>query len=183
MWILEQRLPILIMGALVVAVLLGGLFQTGRRGLLYAAIVAAIGTCALLVLEQFIVTPGEQVENTLTQIAADLERNDIEAIQRVISTSKPNLRFDAEHKMKLVEIKEVSIKSNLKVEVAPEGTSAVARFNAVIRARDRAEQFGLQPFPRFFIVKFQREAGDAWRVVDYEMQDPLAKGSGASTGQ
>jgi hypothetical protein len=173
MWILERPLPILFLGVVLVAILVGGLVQTGRRWLLLAIGAAVLLTAGMLVLERLVVTPAEQVEATLRRIADDIARNDVEAVIASISPGRPELRQEARRHMNLVTISDVTIKANLRVQVLSDRNPplAEARFNAVIRGTDRAGQLGTRIYPRFFVVNFRQEDGQ-WRVRGYAMHDP-----------
>jgi hypothetical protein len=179
MWILERPLPILFLGVVLVAVLVGGLVQTGRRWLVPAIGGAVLLTAGMLILERLVVTPAEQVAATLREIAAHIERNDVDAVVESISPGRPALRQEARRHMSLVRISDVTIKANLRVEVLGDRNPplAEARFNAVIRGTDRAGQLGTQIYPRYFIVNFRQEDG-RWRVRGYEMKDPREGFSG-----
>lgn len=176
MAIMEQPLTIVITGVFLVIALVGGLLQTGRRSLLYAAVGVALLTVGLLMLERTVVTPREQVKATLNVIAHDLEQNDVNAILTHISKDRVDLQRDAKTKMSLVEIVDVDIKNNLKVELySDRGIEyAECRFNCMIRfkiLRGIASGEDVRPFPQHFVVRFRQEDG-RWRVRDYEMQDP-----------
>lgn len=174
MTLMEQPLWIIGVGVFCVGALVAGLMQTGRKSLLYIAIFVTLATAGLVVLERMTVTPREQVIATLHVIAADLEQNDVAAVLDHISEGRPKLRSEAERNMGLVEVVDVDIKRNLKVEVV-QGRGlhvAEARFNAVIRFRPRRGfSDEMRPYPSFFKVQFKQEAGK-WRIRGYEMSDP-----------
>jgi hypothetical protein len=174
MWLMEQPLPIVFVGVIVVVGLVAGLLRTGRAALLYAAIVAAVLTGALLIAERFVVTPREEVAATLNVIAHDIQTNNVEAVARHISSARKALRDEAKSRMRLVRIHDVDIKRNLKIEIATRagGDVAEARFNAVIRFSDAQGLVENQVYPRFFTVIFGRESDGAWRIRSYTMADP-----------
>lgn len=179
MAIMEQPLTIAFVGIVIGMILLGGLIQTGRKSLLYGAIAAFLCTLGLVVLERVTITPREQVKATLTVIAHDLEQNDVEAIVDHVSPENEKLRGEARRRMGDIEITDVDIKRNLKVQLYEQHGSdyAEARFNCVIRFNvPRASSMGFdadQTLPQFFVVRFRNEEGH-WRIRDYEMQDPRA---------
>jgi hypothetical protein len=172
MWLMEHPLPIIFLGLIAVAGFIGGLLQTGRIALLYAAVAAFLLTVALLVTERFVVTPREQVVATLNIIAHDIAANDVEAVLGHISAGRQELRNEARAKMSLVEIHDVDIKRNLQIEFAKgkERDVAEASFNAVIRFSDHKGMFQRQIYPRFFTVLFARESDGQWRVRSYKME-------------
>ena len=178
MWLMEQPYAILFGGLVIVVGFLAGLIKTGKKRLLYAAACAALATLGLFLLERNTITPREEVRATLHLIAHHLEQNDAEAVVEFISNGRPDLKREAKQKMGLVEISEVDIKSNLKIEiVSARGLDiAEARFNCVIHL-ERVRGFSdmseaNQRFPRFFVVRFRQDEDGRWRVRDYEMQDP-----------
>lgn len=178
MWLMEQPYVILLAGLVLVVILIGGLIQTGKRILLYAAIGVVMATLALLALERTTITPREEVRATLHMIAHELEQNNVDGVLEYISDGRPELKSDARQKMGLVEIAEVDIKRNLKIElVEARGLQiAEARFNSVIHF-DRIKGFSdfsnaQQRIPRFFVVRFRQDDDGRWRVRDYEMLDP-----------
>ena len=178
MWIMEQPHVILMGGGAIAAMLLAGLIQTGKKPLLFAAIGVVLGTLGLFALERITITPREEVRATLHVIAHELEQNDVEGVLGYISDGRPKLKREARQKMGLVEISEVDIKRNLKIEiVSSRGVEvAEARFNCVIHFSRIKVMSSIsdnpQRYPRFFVVRFRRDDDGRWRIRDYEMQDP-----------
>ena len=178
MAIMEQPLTIAFVGLLITGALFGGLIQTGRKSLLYAAIGALAITALMLVIERTTLTPREAVRATLHVIAEDLERNDVDAVVAHVSTGRQELQDEARRRLDQVEVVDVNIKRNLKVDVvSAKGMDvAEATFNCVFRLKPRASRFQdfldeNRPIPQFFKVRFKLEDGN-WRVRDYEMSDP-----------
>lgn len=184
MWLMEQPLIIVGVGSMLVAVLVGGLLQTGKHILLYAAVGVVLLTIGLLGLERSVLTPREAVKATLHVIAHDLEQNDVEAILTHISEHRAELRKQAKREMERWEIVKVDIKRNLKVEVVSERGMDVAeaKFNCIVevKARRGITAGGEFRSPLFFQVQFKKE-NDQWRIRSYEMSDPR-EGIGLSSG-
>lgn len=178
MALMEQPLTIVFGGLLLAAMLIGGLIQTGKKWLLYAVVGVLVLTAGLLMLERSTITPREAVKATLHVIARDLERNDVEAIVQHISAGKTELRDEARRRLGSIEIVEVKIKRNLKVDVTSARGMDVAEtsFNAVIRLKDSRYADFLnedRPNAMFFRVWFKLEDG-RWRIRKYETDDPRA---------
>lgn len=177
MWAMEQPLAIAGIGLVIVAGLVVGLVQTGRRGFLYGACVFGLTTVGMLVLERSVVTPREEVRATLHLIAEDLQRNDVDAVLEHISAGKPKLRMDARAKMALVEILDVDIKRNLRVLLVEQRGMEIAEatFNATFRIRLKRglSSDSARLYPQFLTVRFRREAA-GWRIRAYELEDPRA---------
>lgn len=173
--LLEQPWSILGVGIAAFALAVGGLVATGKRGFLAAAIGIAILVAGLMVLEWSVVTDSEQVEQTLFGIAADLERNDVDAVVDRISARADRLRREVQSRIRTVHIRQVSIKSNLEIEVYPKRTPplAEAKFNAVISGDlNNGDYQG--SYPRYFVCKFRKEDGQ-WRLYAYEDFDPIRR--------
>ena len=117
MWLLEQPLVFLFTGAIAFAVSFAFWLQTRRPGALIA-IGMVIGVTALgLLAERLVVTDAEHVEQTLRQIAHDLERNDEAAVLRAISHSSTDLQAEVQSVLSRVRVSKVSLKRNLRVQV------------------------------------------------------------------
>jgi len=175
-WHLEQPLPIIAMGALLFAMLLGGLIKTGRRGLLGAMIAVVFATIGMLMLERIVVTPGEQIAATLQQLARDIQTNEPSLVFQHISATAEPLRNDAEMALERIEIHKVTVKSNLETEISANGEKATARFNASFDASAKSGLVNNQHAAWFFVVDFVKQQG-RWLVTDYKRYDPLHRDS------
>ncbi len=171
----ENPWPIVATGTLLTVILTSGLLRTGRIALLWA-ILGVIGlTIALFFLERSVVTPTEEVEMALHEIAAELEANNIEGVIGYIASSAPQLEKIVHSRLRDVTIEQVKIKRNLRIELSSgrEPNLATARFNVVIAGVDKARMLGRRQGAWFFVVNFRKEQGD-WRVESYEERDPRA---------
>jgi hypothetical protein len=172
-WVLEEPIPIIFVGLVTVAILFGGLVQTGKKPILYLMLAAVVFFATLLVVEQLVVTTREQVENTVYAIARDAETNDAITVVRHVSSANKSLRGTVRSHMNLVVIEQVKVKGDLTVELHPgqDPPTATAKFHAVVIGSDHSGQVRHQRFPRVFVVEFVYE-DDAWRVYDYEIRIP-----------
>ncbi len=130
-------------------------------------------TVAAFLVERLVVTPAEEVESALSDIAAELEANDIEAVVAHIASTAPELEKEARSRLRGVTVEEVKIKRNLRVVLSAgsDPNHATARFNVVIVGTDKAGALGRRQGAWFFIVAFRKEEG-VWRVESYEQRDP-----------
>lgn len=169
----ENPLPIITVGLLTTAILLGGLVKTGRFGLLYASGATLVVTLALVIAEWLVVTRSEEVEATLAQISTDLEHNNLPAVLGHISASSNDVYSDAQRILPCIVVKRVKIKRNLTIEIGGNDTdpTATARFNVVIVASEKKGLVENQHSPWFFVVDFRRE-NSRWKVVSYQRHDP-----------
>ena len=176
-WLLEQPLPIALVGGLLVAGCLAAVVQTGSVRFFYAAGGCLLLTVVLLVIESQVVTPYEEIEQTLQTIARDLETNDPPRVLAHLARSATTLRSQAESALRRVEIQRVAVKNNLQVDFQPadQPQRATARFNAVIVGSERRGGVTNQSAPWYFVVDFVREEGN-WRITNYQRQSPLPQG-------
>ncbi len=170
---LEQPLPILAGGILAVAICLAALLKSGRLAFLYLAGGLGVLTLLMLLIESRVVTPREEIENTLATIAADVESNDLDRVLRHVSHYQEGVRATAEHALRRVVIHRVAVKRNLEVEFSTDANPPTARasFNAVVVGSEKKGTVRDQTAPIFFIVDFVKEDGD-WKVVTYERHPP-----------
>lgn len=171
MWLFDSPFPILIIGGLSLAIILGGWFQTQRKELLIALVAAIVFFGGLLALERSIVTPREAIAATIAQIAQEAEANDVEAMVRHVHSRVPELQDHLRGRMALVDIHKVSVKNNLKVDVFGAGDKARVTFNVVVTGSDRTGTIKDMAIPRFIEATFEREDGH-WRCVAFEDREP-----------
>lgn len=169
-WLLEDPLPILVMGAALAIALVTGFIKTGHKGLLYALAATVVLVIALLALENYVVTDREEVEDVLFEIAEAVERNDIDAAIEHVSPEAPGLER-ANQELRRIQFQEVKIKPNLEIDVFPERAppEAVAKFNVVVVAN--VGLGGMEHYPRYVEATFVKERDD-WVVHDYSHHEP-----------
>jgi hypothetical protein len=171
-WLTEDPAPILVLGTLT-AILLGAIWlQSGQRVLLYGAIVAILLTAGGFLIERWIVTPREEVADTLQQIARDVESNEVSRVVKHISKGSPERRDAAEQTLSTYEFHDIKIKNNLEIVVFADEQPprATAEFNVVAIGSQRSGMVRNRRVPVFLEVTFLKEEG-AWRVSDYEHHD------------
>ncbi len=145
-WILENPWPAGVVGAVFVVGFLSAWGQTGQKKYLGAAAAVAVVALALVVVEHLIVTPREEVEQTIHEIAQALEQNDT---QRVLSYLHPQAQL-ARTALRRV-LPQVKIywarASDIRVELSPENDPQRARvkvFGTIrfeYRMREMPERF------------------------------------------
>ena len=173
-WLTENPFPILLIGSLATAILAGGWLRTGSKWLLGGVIAAIALTVGLVIAERWIVTDREQVTRTLYEIAAAVERNDVEAALRHAYSGSPEVYARANAELRLYHFSEVNIKRNLQVEVFPhlDPPMATAEFNVVVVLTTRNGLLTNRRIPRYVEVTFYREDDGRWGVGGYDHFDP-----------
>jgi hypothetical protein len=173
--LLENPWPILAIGILAVALAVGAMVATGKKAFLAAALGVVVLVAGLLALEWTVETDVEQVEQALFDLAADVERNDVDAVVARISPQAVRLRQEARSQLAAVTVRRVGIKSNLEIAVYPKRNPplAEARFNVVITGDVSGSGLG-GDYPRYFVCNFRNEDGQ-WRLYSYENLDPIRR--------
>ena len=173
-WLTENPFPALLIGALSTAILAGGWLRTGSKWLLFAVIAAIALTVGIVLAERWIVTDREKVTETLYDIAALVERNDVKGALDYAYSKSPAVRSQAANELPLYRFSEVDIKSNLQVEVFPnhDPPMATAEFNVVVVLSTRDGLIANRRIPRYVEVTFYQEDDGRWRVGGYNHFDP-----------
>lgn len=168
-WLYENPLMILLAGVLLVTVLGGAWLQSGQRALLYGAGIALVLTLLGLFIERSVVTEAERVEATIHRIARDVEKGDLPTLLNHVHPMAESIRARAAAEFPMYAIKQVTVKSGMKVVVTPDNLppKATAEFNVVVEGADRAGVLGEQSVGRFVIVTLLKD-GDVWKISNYE---------------
>jgi hypothetical protein len=168
-WLLEDSLPVIVMGVILIAALAVGFIKTGSRAPLYGLAFVILLLIGLVLLERMVVTDREQVEDVLFTIAKAVERNDIDEAIRHISPEAPGVQH-ADRELRRVNFREVDIKPNLEIEVFADRSppTAEARFNVVVVGDIGG---GPQRYPRYVEVTFEKQ-GERWVARDYQHYEP-----------
>lgn len=169
-WLTENPFPLLLIGTLTTAILASGWLRTGSKWLLAGVLAAIAVTAGLVLTERWIVTDREQVTQTLHEIAAAVERNDVEGALQYAWSGAPHVYSQANAELRLYRFSEVNIKRNLEVEVFPhhDPPMATAEFNVVVVLTTRNGMFADRRIPRYVEVTFYREADGRWAVGGYD---------------
>ena len=168
-WLLEERLPILLLGASSTLIMVLVVVFTRRLPALLGLIGVILLTGLLLLLEMLVVTDVEVVENTLYQGAALLEQNDIPAALAYVSPTAKPIRQRAERLFSDVTFSEVRIGYDLHVTIdhQTQPATATANFTCHAKLQHRSQIMPYQHGHRRVTVTLVRE-GDRWLVTDYE---------------
>ncbi|MDA0658816.1 MAG: hypothetical protein O2931_08690 [Planctomycetota bacterium] len=171
-WLFENPIPALATGSILTALAVISLWQTGRKLFLALALLCALVTAGLCIMEAMIVTPGEEVVDRVHALAADLERNLPAPILAYISRRSPDLLDYAQRALSEVKIHDAVAKRNLKVEVFPGRGLATATFNAVIVLDAPNHDLTNYRHARAYVLNFRFEDG-AWMISDFREDSPV----------
>ena len=169
-WLMQQPLAIIVGGLVVELLLFLILQQTGKKWVVWTMAAVALLLVGGVLLERQIVTPQEAVRAKLYEIAADVQRNDIDAVVAHMSRRAAADEERARTVLKRVKFSEVSVKEISEFNVAdpPQRASATVRVKAV-GEMGNFRGTGL----RDFLVEFVLE-DDVWKIRGWkELGDPL----------
>lgn len=131
--LLENPLPILAVGAMLAT--LFGLIFLSRRNLpsLVGLGAVILFTSLLLVTEMLIVTPREEVQQSVDEVLAAIESNEVSNVLAFADPGATQLRSEIEALMPMVKVEDTGAAS---VQIECEGrapTEAIARFKGRVR--------------------------------------------------
>ncbi len=176
-WLLENPLPILLIGLATTVVLMVVWYQVQKRALLLA-IGATIALTALgLVVERAVVTPWEEVEQTLQELADALKANDLERTLSYVSPEAVETRKRAKWAMGRFRVKKAKV-SDLKIQFNPlmSPPMAKATFTGIIAVEDKGGAFNLaRPYPIRFTAEFRKQ-GERWVLTGHSEKTLIGNG-------
>jgi hypothetical protein len=173
-WLFETPTYILSFGGLATACCLGGWIQLRHRVLAYLTGLCILMTGCLLAVEHYVITPLEEVEITLRQIARDLESNRLDRLLQHIHSKAPDIRQLAENEFSNYRFERVSIRGKIEIQVdtSTKPYQAETKFNVVAVGRLSRSGAETMRVPRLVTVTFLKE-GDQWKAVGYEHRSPF----------
>jgi hypothetical protein len=189
-WLFEQPLVIAIAG-IVVGIAIGVAWSsTGRKELLFALGAVVVFTIAGLIVERMVVTDREAIEQTLVEIARDVQSNDVRAVVRHIHPGAPEIVRQAEAEMPNYEFTECRITKvhTIDIDASAEPRSAIVEFNVIASGSFSQGDISVADtkIPRWVQLHMVREKDGRWTVQDYKhdvpqrmlSSDPVGDGMG-----
>lgn len=171
----ENPLPLLFVGVVVEAILITLFYGTRKKVWLAPIVGVLLLLIALVVVERVVVTPREEVEQTIDQIAAALRANDVDAVLAHLSGSARESRSRARWALGRVQINGVKV-SGLEVTVnsLTSPPSAKAVFSGVIKFDDRKKEYPYRVYASKFEIDLRKE-GDRWKVTGHRELNPTGR--------
>lgn len=169
-WIVEDPLPILLLGAAATLIAAIALAQTRRPPALAALVGVVAVTAVLLLVEWLVVTDVEQVQNTIYATAEELEHNDDAAVVgRIASNANPTL-LRAQQLLDRVTFSRVVVTS-LTVEVHDAESPATARATFLCWVEAKLDkELQLHDKARVQVSVDLVRQGDRWMYTDYHYE-------------
>jgi hypothetical protein len=168
-WLFEDSTFVLIAAAFFAIGFFIAFLKTGRG--LYLLWLGAVGLVALVLVlvERYVVTDRERIEETLFGAAEALAADDIAAVLDYLSPTAEPLRSEVRRRMQSLKIEEATI-ADLHIEFSPLELPprAMARFLGVLKFEPSDVPY--DRLLRRVTVKLVKE-GDRWLVESYELRD------------
>ena len=171
-WLVENPIPIVLGGIAIEVILAVMLVQTRRGSALAAMVIVFLITAGLLVVEWLVVTPREQVERLLDDVASALETNDLSQVLRYVSPDATEMRDAAERTLPEIDMREARItdRPQITVNELTVPPSAKAKFTARFDARWQKDGMPVgKPLLRFQLTLVRED--DRWLLSEYEVED------------
>jgi hypothetical protein len=166
---LENPLPIWSLGAVCFAIAVIVFLAKRSLGSMLGIVGVIALTALLLLVESVVVTPSEEVEQSLTQLMAAIEANDIPAVVAKIDPRATAIRKEAETLMPQVKVRETGAAS-VRVEV----DESASPLKATSSFRGRIDGIHARTGARIFFfdqveIDWQK-SGNGWQITDYRAQ-------------
>lgn len=167
--LLENPLPIWSLGAVCLAIAVTVFLAKRSLASVLGVAGVIVVTALLLLLESIVITPSEEVEQSLTNLMASIEANDVDAVAAMIDPSARAIRTEAETLMPQVKVRETGAAS-VRVEV----DEATSPSKAIVFLRGRIDGTHSRTGARVFYfdqveIDWQK-SGDNWLVTGYRAQ-------------
>ncbi|QDU96301.1 hypothetical protein [Lignipirellula cremea] len=175
--LLEHPVLIGCVGGVIVLAMGYTWLQQGGWKLLAATVTALVLTCLLLVVERVVVTPREEVRNSLDAIARDFETNDMQRILSHVSKTAPDIRARASGEFPRHTFKDIRITSFDKITFDPgQPPRAQVSLRVSLVGDFYVGEINKGQVPNMRAVRavkitLLKEDGD-WKVSDYQHGPP-----------
>jgi len=175
MWLMESPLIIGVLGTALTVMVASGWTTTGNRYVGLGAVLLALLTVGMVVLERYVETDREIVSNLVHQLADKAEQGDVAGLLEHVHPRGTQVRERIERDMSTWEFTKVEIKRNLRVtpELNHQPPRVVATFNVLIGA-DLGPNALRDEGIVYCEVIFYRD-GEQWKVRDAIVERDLRK--------
>jgi len=179
-WLFENALPIWVGGTVLVILALVICAQLRTLKSLLAVVAVVLCVVGLLLVEAIVVTPREAVKQTLDQVFAAVEANDLPAVLRLVSPQAAQVRADAQTLMPSLKIEKANSAGTIKIDIVGSANPAVAvaRFRAILSVTHKKTGMKGGYFDKL-VVHFVWEK-DRWLVQDFSATKDWRKKIGKS---
>lgn len=171
--ITEEAFWYMVIGGAATIVLFVVWVKTGHRLMLMLAGIALSVTILLGVIEAVIVTPREEVEQTLDEIARHVQSNDVESVLSYLHSSAQRYRDEAKtefprHRFDRVKVTQIT---NIEIQSEAEPPTAVVEFIVSVQGDFFNDSMHNMRGLRAVTLHLQKE-DEQWRITQYDHRPP-----------
>jgi hypothetical protein len=166
--LLENPLPIIVVGGLV-ALVAGMVFFSRRSGGSLAALVGTVlATLALLLVERLVATDREQIESAIANLLAAIEANDLKATLAVIDPAAAKVRDHVQTMEPLIKVEKARSIGRIEVTVddGAQPPTADATIQAFLQGVHEQSAMQVGYFNQRVDLHWIKR-GDQWLLDDY----------------
>ena len=166
--LLESPLVPLVVGLLAATFAL--VVFLGRRSAssLAALAVILLLTLAAVLVEWFVVTDREMIENGIEEVLARVEANDVGGVVAWIDPAEPNVVADVRQLMPMINVEKARTTSKVEIEMAPNSPdSATSTFRGFLDGVHKNSGMRVGFFNERIDVVWKRRDG-RWLISDYQ---------------
>ena len=178
-WLAEDPLPIWLTGAALFTVALVVYLQLRSSWALIGMLAVAALVGLLTLIEHFVITPGEQVEQALRDIVAAVEADDLSTVLTLMSSRATEAKTDAETLMPRLTIAKARVTNKPEIVFSSSG-EATAKFRGLIDVTDQKSAIKGVYYDDIE-VRFACE-GEQWLLLDYTPTQAWRKRMGRTPG-
>ncbi len=170
-WLADNMIVVSGSLAIIMAGLAAGWVKTGDKRLLLGALIPALLAVAVVGVGLLHESPQEQIKKTLFATAEAIEHDKVDEVVESLTPEREQLRERVRQSMTFFEIKDIDIKSNLKITMSDSGRRAEVEFNVTAVTSLKSGLAKNQKVAFFFIVSYVRDR-DRWLIDDFEELSP-----------
>ena len=169
-WLTEDPTFVLLAIGVVAVGIIIAILKTGRG--LYLTWLGGVLLLALLVIviDRYVVTDREKIEDTLYGAAAALEGGDVEGVTSYLAASGEALEREVRSRMRTTEVRKARVVSDLRIDFSPLESPPKATATFLGHVEFKAASVPLEQYLGRVKIQLAKE-GDRWLVQSYDLND------------
>jgi hypothetical protein len=172
MWFTETPWPPIVICTCFGVLSFAAWYAHKRAVYLALTLLIAFAAAGVFLVERYVVTEAERVENAVYGLTSAFQRRDLEGTLEFISRNAPDMRTLAERGLQLVTVEDDLRITDVQIGMLDNDTRAISRFRANATVRLGGMNSGSRQ-PSRWLLTWQLEEG-VWKVIRIESLDPLS---------
>jgi hypothetical protein len=167
-WVFEDPTYAVIVAVIGATSMLIAFLRSGRRLYLeWLAGIVLLGA-GLIVLERYVVTDRERVEQTLDRAKAGLEANDVEVVTSCLASSAEALEREVRARMREIEVRQANM-ADVRIEFSGHERGRTAIVSLIGRLEFKASGIPIEQYLGRFRITLVEERNQ-WLIQSYELK-------------